>query len=282
MAMTTNPDKTQLRAMPARSGSRWQRFAPRRLLSLRIEGLFGVLVFLVAWELFARSLDNTLFLVPPTSVAKDLWEWITTGEIFPHLQTSGTELAMGFLLGLVSGLVFGVVMGLIAPVRRLLQPLVVGLYSTPVLALAPLFVIWFGFGLKSKILLIALTTVFPILVNVEAGIVQAERNYLDVARSFGASHLRLISMVRFPSAIPFVFAGMRISIARAVTGVFVAELFGATSGIGYTVQNASATFDTARLLSGVVVLATAGILLSGLVSALGKWLTPWKAGSERA
>jgi NitT/TauT family transport system permease protein len=212
-----------------------QRSAPSRLRSrlLRVEGVIGVALFLLAWELFARSLDNTLILVPPSAVAQDLWEWIRTGEIFPHLKTSGTELLLGFVLGLVAGLILGVAMGLIGPVRRLLQPLVVGLYSTPVLALAPLFVIWFGFGLQSKILLIALTTVFPILVNVEAGIVQAERAFLEVARSFGASSLRLISMVRFPSAIPFVFAGMRIAIARAVTGVFVAELFGATSGIGF-------------------------------------------------
>jgi NitT/TauT family transport system permease protein len=243
-------------------------------------GVLGIVLFLAGWELFARHLDQGILLVPPSAVAEDLWTWISSGEIGPHLRTSGLELAIGFGLGLVAGVVLGIAMGLVVPLRRLLQPLVVGMYSTPVLALAPLFIIWLGFGLSAKFSLIALTAVFPILVNVEAGITSVDHSFLDVARSFGASPLSLIAKVRIPASLPFLFAGMRIAIARAVTGVFVAELFGSTAGIGYTIQNASSTFHTARLFSGIVVLAASGILMTSAVSWLGRLMTPWQASNQ--
>lgn len=251
-----------------------------RLRRFRVEGILGIVAFLVGWELFARHLNQAILLVPPSEVATDLWHWCTSGGIAPDLETSGLELAIGYGIGLVAGVVLGIVMGLVTPVRRVLQPLVVGMYSTPVLALAPLFVIWLGFGLSAKFCLIALTAVFPILVNTETGITSVDHSFIDVARSFGASQLALIRKIRLPAALPYVFAGMRISVARAVTGVFVAELFGATKGIGFSIQNASQTFHTARLFSGIVVLAGAGIVMTAAVGWLGRWLTPWQAANQ--
>lgn len=275
-------EAVQDHAGPAAEGRRARsfRFNPRTLQWSRVQGLLGIAIFLGGWELFARHLDQQILLVPPSDVATDLWHWTRSGDILPDLKTSGLELGIGYALGLVGGVALGIAMGLVEPVRRILQPLVVGMYSTPVLALAPLFVIWLGFGLRAKFTLIALTAIFPILVNTEAGIASVDRGFVDVARSFGASEFGLIRKVRLPAALPYLFAGMRISVARAVTGVFVAELFGATEGVGFTIQNASQTFHTARLFSGIVVLAAAGIIMTAAVGWLGRWLTPWEAANR--
>lgn len=246
----------------------------------RVEGLLGIAAFLGGWEWFARHLHQAILLVPPSEVATDLWHWCVSGAIGPDIEASGLELGIGYGLGLAAGVAFGIAMGLVPPVRRVFQPLVVGMYSTPVLALAPLFVIWLGFGLRAKFVLIALTAVFPILVNTQAGIVSVDHAFLDVAQSFGASQWALIRKIRLPAALPFLFAGMRISVARAVTGVFVAELFGAQKGVGFTITNASQTFHTARLFSGIVVLAAAGIIMTAAVGWFGKVLTPWQAGNQ--
>lgn len=244
-------------------------------------GLLGIVLFLVIWEIVGRVIDSAVILVPASAVASDLWNWITSGDIWPDLRTSLVEFALGLLVGTVCGIVFGGVMGLMRPVQRLTRPLVLALYSTPTLALAPLFVIWLGYGLGSKLVLIALVAVFPLLVNTEVGIRQADRAFIDVARSFGATPMQTTRSVRLPAALPFVFAGMQIAVTRATVGIFVAELFGSTHGIGYTITNAAAVFNTARLLSGVVVLAAFGVLMAGLVSRLAVRVTPWQSGENQ-
>lgn len=259
--------------------ARRRRGSPLRRVPL---GLVGLVATAVAWELLARAIDKEIFLVPFSRVMSDLWTWLLSGTMTDHLVTSGTEFILGFGLSIVLGLLLGGAMGLSPTVRRLLAPVVSGLYSTPLLALTPLFVIWLGFGLPAKVALITLVSLFPIVINTEAGIRQVEAVHLDVARSFGASAWQLITKVRMPAAVPFVFAGMRISVARATTGIFVAEILGAKAGIGYTIINAAASFNTTRLLSGVFILAGFGVLFSWLIGVVGERLTPWRTAQERA
>jgi NitT/TauT family transport system permease protein len=224
--------------------------------------------------------DNYVTLAPFTRVVGDLWDWTASGDIAPDLRSSAIELAIGFGIGVLVGVVLGVAMGLFDTLRRLLETTVVALNSTPILALAPLFVIWLGFSLAAKFVLIAAVAVFPVLVNTQVGIRQVDRAYLDVARVFGASWWQLVRKVRFPAALPFVLAGMRVAVTRAVVGIFVAELFGATSGVGFAINNASATFDSARMFSGLIVLGLFGILLSALIGGVARWAAPWQ-GAHR-
>jgi NitT/TauT family transport system permease protein len=235
----------------------------------------------ITWEIAARLIDKEIFLVSFTRVMQDLWSWFSSGEMTPHLMASGTEFVVGFGVSIVLGLIVGAAMGLSPTVQRILGPLVSGLYSTPLIALTPLFVIWLGFGLPAKVVLITLVSLFPIIINTEAGFRQVEQTYLDAVRAFGATPLQLIAMVRVQAALPFVFAGMRIAVARATTGIFVAELFGARAGIGYTIINAAASFDTARLLSGIFTLAAFGVLMSWLIGSVGDWVAPWRPAGER-
>lgn len=264
---------------PARARRRWVGRCPRGASALGLAGLVGAAM---AWEIAARLINKEIFLVSFSRVMLDLWGWLSSGEMGEHLAASGAEFVVGFGLSIALGLLLGGAMGLSARAQRLLGPLVSGLYSTPLIALTPLFVIWLGFGLPAKVALITLVSLFPIIVNMETGIRQVDQTYLDAVRAFGASPLQLIAKVRLPAALPFVFAGMRISVARATTGIFVAELFGARAGIGYSIINAAASFNTARLLSGIFVLAGFGVLMSWLIGAMRERATPWRSAEERA
>jgi len=247
----------------------------------RTAGVWGVSSFFLVWELFARALAKPILLVPPTEVVSDLWNWSSSGDIVPHFKTTATELVCGYGIGMTTGLVLGFSMALLEPVRRSMRPLVVGINSAPALALAPLLLIWFGFGLTSKMLLVALVAVFPILVNTMTGINGADPELIDVARSFNTSRSKLVRKVRVPAALPFIFAGMQISITRATAAVFAAELFGASSGIGYTIFAASQTFDTARVFSGILVLSLLGITLTNLLTYFGNRATPWYGANRK-
>ncbi len=240
----------------------------------RVLGAVGIVLFLAVWELVGRS-SNEVVLVPASRVATDIWNWSASGDILPDLKTSGLEFVLGVTLGTAVGIGLGVVMGLARPVQGLLRPLVLAFYSAPLLAFAPLFVIWLGYGLSSKVVLIAMLGIFPLLVNTETGIRQVDRSYLDVGRSYGATTMQLIWHVRMPAALPFVFAGVQIAITRATVGVFVAELFGATSGVGYAITNAAAVFNTQRVLAGVVVLSVFGIVMTWIARRVSEWATPW-------
>jgi NitT/TauT family transport system permease protein len=255
-------------------------FGPKRLG--RFAGLAGLVLFFGAWEIFAQALNQPVLVSPPSEVAQDLWKWCSSGDILPQLKTTAIELGAGYGLGLLVGLGLGLVMALVEPLRRMLQPLVVGINSAPALALAPLLLIWFGFGLTSKLLLVALVSVFPVLVNTQTGIAGTDPALVDVARSFNASTMAAIYKVRLPAALPLIFAGMQISITRAVAAVFAAELFGATSGIGYSILSASQTFNTVRVFSGILVLSVLGIALTSLVTWFGNKATPWYGANRKS
>jgi NitT/TauT family transport system permease protein len=262
----------------SRFGRRRSAAPPRRRYQRLIGfllGLSGILAFFGVWEVFAVLLNKPILVSTVTAVASDLWHWIITGQIFPQLKTTVIELAAGYGLGAVVGLLLGMVMALSNIARRILDPLIVGINSAPALALAPLLLIWFGFGLWSKLLLVTFVTIFPILVNTQLGMTGTDPALLEVARSFDSSWWNIIAKVRFMSALPLILASFQVSITRATAAVFAAELFGATSGIGYSILNASQTFDTVRVFSGIIVLSALGVGLTAIVSWIAKKSTPW-------
>ena len=245
------------------------------LVSLAIAG--------VLWEASARLLvDNALFFAPLSAVfvrAAELW---STGELQVHIQVSFIEFFWGFLLSALFGIGFGIVMAESRLVRGLLDPWVSMLYATPVIALGPLFILWLGIGVASKIAIVFLTAVFPILINTIAGLTTTDRTLIEVARSLGATPAQIYRKVRLPSAVPFIIAGLRNSVARALVGVVVAELFGARAGLGFLIVNAAQAFDTAGLFVGVLLFAVAGVLSVEALKWLEIWLAPWRAHNDEA
>ena len=151
------------------------------------------------------------------------------------------------------------------------------LYATPIIALGPLFILWLGIGVASKIAIVFLTAVFPILINTIAGLTATDRTLVDVARSFGATQAQINLKIRIPAAMPFITAGLRLSVARALVGVVVAELFGARAGLGFLILTSAQNFDTAALFLGVIIFAIAGVVSVSLLKRIETFFESYRA-----
>jgi NitT/TauT family transport system permease protein len=234
-------------------------------------------IAIALWELCARVfIDNKLFLTPLTSVVIRAGELWSTGELQRHIYVSFVEFIGGFALSIVVGIALGIVLAEFSLVRGLVDPWISMLYATPIIALGPLFILWLGIGMTSKIAIVFLVAVFPILINTVTGLTTTDRAIIEVARSFGANQKQIYTKVRMPAALPFIIAGLRLSVARALVGVVVAEMFGARAGLGFLILNAAQSFDTAGVFVGVIILAIAGVLSVELLKWLEGRLAPWR------
>jgi NitT/TauT family transport system permease protein len=238
---------------------------------------FGsVFTGLAIWEIAARGfVASKLFLASPTQVIAAVGPLWSSGELQVHIYTSALEFVLGYGVACIFGVALGFVIASSRRCKQALQPWVSGLYATPTVALAPLFILWFGVGIFSKIVVVALLVIFPVVINTETGLRQTPKQLVETVRSFGASRRQIFYMVSLPAALPFIFAGLRLGIGRGLIGVVVAELFGARSGLGQLIQQSAETFNMPALFVGVVVLAVAGIALTSGFVWLEKRLVPW-------
>jgi NitT/TauT family transport system permease protein len=161
--------------------------------------------------------------------------------------------------------------------RTIFTPWVSAIYSTPIVALSPLLILWFGLGLASKVVVVFVVAVFPVLVNTQAGIESADEGLIETARAFGARRTQIFTKVLLPASVPFIVAGLRLGVGRGLVGVVVAELFGATSGLGYMITVASQVFDMGGLFAAVVILAAAGVISTEAIKMLERRLAPWRS-----
>lgn len=231
---------------------------------------------LALWEIAARSLvDSKLFLAAPTQVIAALGPLWRSGELGTHIGTSTIEFVAGYFSACILGVLLGFLMATSRACKQAMQPWVSGLYATPTVALAPLFILWFGVGIFSKVVVVALLVLFPVIINTETGLRQTPAQLVETVRSFGATRSQIFFKVSLPAALPFIFAGFRLGIGRGLIGVVVAELFGARAGLGMLIQQSAETFNMPALFAGVVILAAAGIALTSGFVWLEKKLVPW-------
>jgi NitT/TauT family transport system permease protein len=236
--------------------------------------------FLIAWELYGRSL-NPIFLSYPVAILGAAVELITSGELLAATLKSLQGLAIGFSLAVVVGITVGLFMGRYRTLYYALDPFIVALYATPGVALIPLIMLWFGLGLQAKIIIIFEACFFPIVINTFAGVRNVSRANVDVARAYGASERQILRLVLLPSALPFIMAGIRLAVGRGVIGMVVAEFFTALSGIGSLIIIYSNAFATAKLFVPVITLSLLGVSLTALAQLFERRLAPWKE-TERA
>src|SRR5574341_1465379 len=240
--------------------------------------LVSVLAVVTCWELVGRHLiTNALILVPPSAVFLELIQMIDSGEFQRHLAVSFQEFGIGFGVAILIGVGVGLLLAASDRIRDYVDPWLSALFATPIVAVAPIFVMWFGVGLLSKIPVIFLVAFFPIVINTTAGVLSTDRALIDVGRSFGCNPHQLYLKIILPSALPFILAGLRVGVARALVGIVVAEMFGANAGLGYLIFVKGQGFDTAGIFVGVVTLALAGVVFVELVKALARWVHPWRA-----
>jgi ABC-type nitrate/sulfonate/bicarbonate transport system permease component len=285
MAARMLPPSTATEAAPGAGGLIWGLRPPRQAgfhfdEHPRIIQTVAVAGFLVAWELYGRSI-NPIFLSYPTAIAAAAVELVGTGQLFAALLKSLQGLAIGFGLAIVIGIALGVLMGRYRVLHIALDPFLVALYATPGVALIPLIMLWLGLGLPAKVVIIFEACFFPIVINTYAGVRNVSRSMVDVARAYGASDRQVLRLVLLPSALPFIMAGIRLAVGRGVIGMVVAEFFTSLSGLGSLIIIFENAFATAKLFVPVITLSLLGVSLTWLAQLIERRLAPWKE-TERA
>ncbi len=249
---------------------------PLGLPRVHLAGLLSVVGGLLLWELISRFfVVNALFLAAPSQIFAAIVALAKSGELWRHLSVSAVEFALGYVIASILGVIVGFAMAESATMKRVLQPWISGLYATPTIALAPLFILWLGIGIWSKVLVVIFLVLFPVTINTEAGLRTTSERLVEMLRSFGASPRQIFFKVSLPSAVPFILAGLKLGIGRGLIGVVVAELFGSRAGLGRLIAELADTFNMPDLFAGVVVLAAAGIALTAGFGWVENRLVPW-------
>ena len=200
----------------------------------------------------------------------------SSSEIWPDLAASGKELLYGYSLAAAIGIAAGLAIGWYPRLGYFFDPFINFLYAIPRVALGPLLVVWLGIGLNSKVALVFLIAVFPVLVNTSSGVRSLDQHLIRMARCFGASDLKIFRTIALPGSVPFILGGLRLAIGQALIGVFVAELLGAQHGVGALIQNAGEQFQTDLMFAGLLIFAAAGMLLTAILRWLEHRFDAWR------
>ena len=236
--------------------------------------------FLVLWQLVVSVFNIADYLVPaPGTVFSTMWE--TRDLILAHARVTGIEVLGGFLLAVVVGFALGALMVVSSFVDRAMYPLLVTMQAVPKIAIAPILIIWFGFGSTPKILTAFLVAVFPVVVNTAMGFKQTPIEMIHLARSMGASAWTTFMTFRLPTALPSIFTGLKVAAALAVVGAVSGEFVAANEGLGYLLLTASSTIDSAGVFAGVIALAVMGVILYGAVELLERLFSPMSRRARR-
>jgi ABC-type nitrate/sulfonate/bicarbonate transport system permease component len=235
----------------------------------------GSLVALLAiWQVYGSRVNKALF-APPTAVIGAGAEMVSSGELWRYLSGSLQVLAIGFVISLVIGVPLGVAIARSRTVRFALDWYVDAFNSTPNVALVPLITLIFGFDVTAKVIVVILSSVFAVIVNTEQGVRNVDQRLLEVAHSFRSSERQLWGDVVVPSALPYIAAGLRLAVGRALVGMVVAEFFTSITGIGYLIVRYGNAFQPDHLLVPIVVVMALGIVLTSITRGLEKRIAPW-------
>ncbi|MGB9081558.1 MAG: ABC transporter permease [Desulfuromonadaceae bacterium] len=236
-----------------------------------------IVLFLVCWELlFQFKVVNPLFISAPSRVVLAGVTIIRDGTLLQHLGVSAREFAFGYGAAIVIGFPVGIVLGWFKLARATFGPFIAAMQATPRIALMPLFIIWFGLGITSKIVIVLLSAIFPLIVNLQVAMSTIDADLVQVARSYGATRWQIFRSIALPTSLPFLITGLRLAAGRGLLGVIVAEVFGGAAGIGYMIQYAGSTFQTDKVFAGVLVVAATGITLDFTLERLGRHFDKWR------
>lgn len=242
--------------------------------------LVTLVIVLGGWELLGARV-NPIFLSTPTRILAALADLIRNGQLFEAMRLSLLGIVLGFGAAIVVGVPLGIAMGRSRTVEAIFEPYANALFVTPRVALIPLLLIWFGIGFGAQVVVIFLSSVFPIIINSYAGVRDISANLVDTARSFCASERQLFFEVILPAAVPFIMTGLRLGIGQAVIGMVVAQMFLALSGLGKLLVNYGDFFKTDYVFAVVIAISVLGVALTEAVKAIERRFAHWKE-SERA
>lgn len=240
----------------------------------RIVTAASVVVLLALWEIVADQV-NPILLAPPSAVAQALWSMILDGSMGEALADSAKPFITGYVLAVVIGVPLGLLIGRFAVVEAALGWLVVAGYALPMIALTPVFILWFGLGFLVKAAMVMTMTVFAIAINTWNGVQNVPRSLIEVGTAFCAGQPRILRAIVLPSVIPSIMTGLRIGVGKAVIGIVIAEFFTALGGIGGVIVTSGQSFQPDRMFAAVIVLLVLAMLLTGLVGVVERRIAPW-------
>lgn len=251
----------------------------RRLLMWTVR-LTSLLVVLIAWQWYGSSVNPVLF-APPTHVAHEFWVLTRDGTLPSALLESLREFGIGLGAAIIIGIPLALAWARFDMVDWAIQGYINALYATPLVAIVPLLVLWFGFGLKAKVVIVFLFAVFPIMLSTYQGARSVDRELLEVAESFGSKEMQTWRHVVLPSSVPFIAAGLNIGVGRALVGLIIAEFYTSAGGLGYLVLAAGNTFQTAKMFVPIIVVMALGVVLLGATRTIKLKVSPWSEQEGR-
>src|SRR6202171_1423175 len=241
-----------------------------------VRGLVSLLIVGLVWEIAGRSGRWPLILAPISEIWVKFLQLAASGELTRHVLVSLNEFIVGFAIAAVLGICLGIAIATSDRVRDFVDPWVSAVYATPTVALAPLFIFMFGIDAPSKMAVVFLLAIFPVVINTSTGMRSTDHVYIEAARSFGASRTQIFSKVLIPSALPFIVAGLRLGIGRGLVGVVIGEFIGARAGLGYLIFKSSQAFQIDAMWVGVFLLAGTGVLAVILLQKVERRMAPWR------
>jgi NitT/TauT family transport system permease protein len=251
--------------------------SPAVMVGLQI--LLGI-ALLAVWQFSAGRLVDKFMISSPTDVIARLWGWIATGTIYVHVWATVYATVYGFVIGAVAGVVGGLWLGLSPFLSRLLDPFIWAFNALPKVALAPLFILWFGLGINSKVALAAVLVVFLVFVNTFAGVREVDPDLVDSLRLMRAKRRQILTKVVLPSATSWIFVGLKTAVPYALIGTIIGEMIAANRGLGYLVQRSGSEFDTAGVFAALVVIAVMAVIFNEMVGRVQDRIQGWKVVSR--
>ena len=256
--------------------SRERRRARMTKLIPWVSTLLSIVLLVIIWKLVIAIFDVSPFVLPqPEDVLKGVKELVNSDGFWTDVRVTLTETLVGFAIALALGIILGTILGRIVWLEQAARPVIVASQVVPKVALIPLFIIWFGFGMTSKIIIVALLAFFPILLNVILGVRSVDSGHRDVMRSLNASRWQTFRRLEYPSTLPYILAGMEVGIVFAVVGAIVGEYLGGDQGLGYRIVTSLNNLQAETLFAVILVLTLFGFLLYLAVVALKRFLIPW-------
>ena len=241
-----------------------------------VRGLLSLVIVGLVWEIAGRSGRWPLILAPISEIWVKFLQLAATGELMRHVLVSLNEFFVGFAVAAVLGILLGIAIASSEAVKDFVDPWVSAVYATPTVALAPLFIFMFGIDAPSKMAVVFLLAIFPVVINTSTGIRSTDRVYIEAARSFSATRAQIFTKVLIPSALPFIVAGLRLGIGRGLVGVVVGEFIGARAGLGYMIFRSSQAFQIDAMWVGVFLLAGTGVLAVIVLQKVERRMAPWR------
>ncbi len=237
-------------------------------------------VGLALWEAISGRWVKPFWISSPSAIWAQLMAWVDSGDLWMHVEITMTETILGFVFGAVTGIGVGLALGLNKRLAAVLDPFIIAFYSLPKIALAPLFILWFGVGLLSKVVLATFVVFFLVFYNTYAGTLAVEQELVDVLRLMGATRWQIVRKVILPSVLLWIFTGMKISVPYALIGAVVGEMMASNKGLGYLIQASAGQYDTSGVFAALFVLMLIATGLHELLKQSEKLMLRWKEESS--